>query len=78
MKPVFVVTLGDVVGLFASGLVVICALMIGARRWWRVRFCKHDLGVMETQSCNAICKQCGKNLGFIGAWRKAQGENNAD
>ncbi len=28
--------------------------------------CKHDGGVNETLSCNAICKLCGKDLGFIG------------
>jgi len=28
--------------------------------------CQHDGGVNETRSCNAICKLCGKDLGFIG------------
>ena len=28
--------------------------------------CKHDKGIRETQACDAICKICGKNLGFIG------------
>lgn len=32
--------------------------------------CKHAKGVDETQACDAICRQCGKNLGFIGAWRE--------
>lgn len=32
--------------------------------------CKHRSGVTETSACDAICVQCGKNLGFIGAWRK--------
>jgi len=32
--------------------------------------CKHDGGVSETQACDAICKKCRKNLGFIGTWRE--------
>jgi hypothetical protein len=35
--------------------------------------CKHEMGVRETQACDAICKQCGENLGFIGQWRKKHG-----
>lgn len=31
--------------------------------------CAHDGGVWETQACDAICKQCGANLGFIGTWQ---------
>jgi hypothetical protein len=30
--------------------------------------CQH-LRFHETSSCDAICTDCGKNLGFIGAWR---------
>jgi hypothetical protein len=41
----------------------------------RQALCKHERGVTETQSCSAICKQCGKNLGFIGKWRKTQKEH---
>jgi hypothetical protein len=32
--------------------------------------CKHDAGVSETSACDAICRKCGKNLGFIGTWRE--------
>ena len=24
----------------------------------------------ETSACDAICSDCGKNLGFIGSWRE--------
>jgi hypothetical protein len=33
------------------------------------RRCKHPT-VTEDSACNAWCKSCGKNLGFIGAWRE--------
>lgn len=32
--------------------------------------CRHDRSVRETSSCDAICNDCHKNLGFIDAWRK--------
>lgn len=32
--------------------------------------CPHDGGYGETQACDAICRKCGKNLGFIGNLRK--------
>jgi hypothetical protein len=38
--------------------------------------CKHDGGVNETNACDAICKQCSKNLGFIGDWRKNSSTTN--
>lgn len=31
--------------------------------------CKH-LRVRESMACDAWCRNCGKNLGFIGAWRQ--------
>ena len=34
--------------------------------------CKHDDGVNETSACDAICRSCGKNLGFIGTWREKE------
>lgn len=34
--------------------------------------CAHENGVRETRSCDAICRECGKNLGFIGTWREQQ------
>jgi len=33
--------------------------------------CKHDR-VFETGSCDAVCIECRKNLGFIGTWRDQQ------
>lgn len=72
MSQIFVWTLSDVIGLIVFGLISVVAFTL----WLRVAvdqwFCKHNDGVNETQACDAICQQCGKNLGFIGEWRKQQ------
>lgn len=71
MTSVFLITLGDVFGLIA---LVVFLLIVGfayAKQKLEKSRCKHDSGVSETMACDAICKQCGKNLGFIGKWRKA-------
>lgn len=66
MSAFFVLTLSDVLEL-ALGFFVICAAgVVGMSVWLRQSRCKHDGGVNETQACDAICKKCGKNLGFIG------------
>ena len=36
--------------------------------------CTH-LRVRETRSCDAICRDCGENLGFIKHWRDANRGN---
>lgn len=51
--------------IFAIGIV---ALIFSAPRLWRQSRCKH-LHFHETGKCDAICSDCGKNLGFIGTWR---------
>ena len=33
--------------------------------------CRHDR-IRETQSCHAICRRCGKDLGFIGQFTPAE------
>lgn len=70
---VFVWTLGDVVlvacvVLSFIGLVVVLGLQ--AFEQWR---CKH-LNYFENQACDAICRKCGKNLGFIGVVRATKGK----
>ena len=36
--------------------------------------CAH-LRVRETMACDAICRDCGRNLGFIQYWRDAHRGN---
>jgi hypothetical protein len=38
---------------------------------FKYRNCKHER-VNETQACDAICCNCGRNLGFIETWRSGQ------
>ena len=66
----FVITLGDVFGITVFVITVLAIACVGLVRWWRQRRCRHDRGVNETQACDAICRSCGKNLGFIGSLRR--------
>lgn len=70
MTPVFVITLGDVVGILVAVVAVFFALAIWLPTFIKQARCKHDSGVRETMACEAICNKCGANLGFIGAWRE--------
>lgn len=58
------------------------ALLIAVRfaipAWLKRIRCKHADGVRETMSCDAICRSCGKNLGFIGSWLNAQKGGDGD
>jgi hypothetical protein len=71
MTPVFVITFGDVFSLIALAVFLLVVGFVYAKQAWKQSRCKHDGGVSETMACDAICKQCGKNLGFIGKWREA-------
>jgi Zn finger protein HypA/HybF involved in hydrogenase expression len=65
----FVYTIGDVVSAIIILIMVIWAAVILIKQLVAEVKCKHDGGVNETSTCDAICKKCGKNLGFIGNWR---------
>ena len=54
------------------GILVICALLVGMAHLpgaIRKMRCKHE-SVWENRQCQAICRNCGEDLGFIGAWRE--------
>lgn len=72
MTPIFVITIGDVVGLTLSAIVLSIVVIVMTIRGIKQALCKHDGTVGETQACDAICHKCGKNLGFIGTWRDKQ------
>lgn len=67
---VFVWTISDVIGIVALLIIAFIFSVLWSLDAWDRFKCKHDGGVNETQACEAICKICGKNLGFIGNYRK--------
>jgi hypothetical protein len=62
-----IVEFGIALGILTLGSLFLLALWIPT--WRKQSKCQHPR-VHETQSCDAICLECGKNLGFIGAWRE--------
>lgn len=66
----FIWTIGDVIGVTVVAIMVMIVLFVSIAEWIMKARCKHDGGMNETQACDAICMQCGKNLGFIGTWRE--------
>lgn len=70
----FVITLSEVIGVVIFSLVFFALLYQSVKRSIIQSKCKHDKGVTESQSCDAFCTSCGKNLGFIGSWRDKQKE----
>jgi hypothetical protein len=67
-----IITVGEIIGAVLLGFVLTIAAVVAAIDASRRHRCPHDAGVSETQACDAICHECGKNLGFIGDWRDAQ------
>ena len=65
----FIYTIGDLLTLLIIISTIATAIVVGVIQWYKESRCKHDGGYNETQACDAICRQCGKNLGFIGNWR---------
>lgn len=66
----FVWTIGDLLSLIAVVIFLIVGCCIAATEICVQSRCKHDNGVNETQGCEAVCRKCLKNLGFIGALPK--------
>lgn len=68
----FIWTISDAIGVALFVLFTLAAALVYLHILWQQWRCKHEHGVNETSACDAICKSCGKNLGFIGAWRERQ------
>lgn len=66
----FVWTIWDVLQILGMLLFAVVMLFFWIHHSLEEWKCKHQSGVTETSACDAICVQCGKNLGFIGAWRE--------
>lgn len=67
-----IVTASELGGMILGGLFALIYAIIGIKTWYVQSRCKHDGGVNETRACDAICRKCLKNLGFIGTWRDKQ------
>lgn len=65
----FIWTIGDAVGLAVLIVIVLAGFVVTAIGATRAALCKH-MNYRENRSCNAICNNCGKNLGFIGSVRR--------
>ena len=65
----FIYTIGDILTLVVIALTIATIIVVGFIQWYKQFRCKHDGGYNETQACDAICRRCGKNLGFIGKLR---------
>jgi hypothetical protein len=76
----FTISILDVIGFLFGIVLLVPALFVFIRYNIKLHSeqssCKHDGGVNETNACDAICKQCSKNLGFIGDWRKNNSTTN--
>jgi len=73
----FIWTISDAISIVALALVALVFLAVYGKTVLSQVRCKHDGSVHETSACDAICAQCGKNLGFIGAWReRSQAQEN--
>lgn len=61
----FVITVSDVVTFLAIAIVLGMVAWVNGRRAYRQWRCKHTR-TFENGSCDEICRDCHKNLGFIG------------
>ena len=68
-NTMFVFNFQDVTALVIGGAMLLVLAWIYITNWWKARNCPHHL-VRETMACDAVCKNCNKNLGFIGTWRE--------
>jgi hypothetical protein len=66
----FVWTISDVVGVVVLIIVTLAFLVMYAAIWVKQALCKHRGDIRKTRACDAICCDCGKNLGFIGDQRR--------
>lgn len=71
-KGMFIYSVETMVTAALIAILVLIKAWISVSDWWKYRKCEH-LDYREIMSCDAICKNCGKNLGFIGTVRSGRG-----
>lgn len=67
----FIWTVSDVMALFTLAILVIVWVLFLIFKQIKQFRCNH-VNVFENRDCHAICRDCRKDLGFIGDWRKKQ------
>jgi len=65
------VTLGDIFGIAMFSLFLLIALIVWAVTAWKQWRCKHE-NVRPNREFQAICRDCGKDLGSYIAWQNSQ------
>ena len=75
MSSIFVLTLSDLIELAVFVLLAVASFAFYGAKWWRQLRCNHNGSFTEDSACNALCANCGKNLGFIGAIRAQRKKN---
>lgn len=65
----FVYTIEDIIGITFFLLMLVIFGVTIIKRYAIQSFCKHEK-YHETMACDAVCQNCGKNLGFIGNVQK--------
>ena len=63
---IVVITLAEIIAIVLFIGIIMVWTYFTVTNSYKQFVCTHDGGVNETRSCDAICKLCGKNLGFIG------------
>lgn len=66
----FIFTVGDIAAVVIILLIMLYGIFSVIAKSWKEWHCEHNEGVTETSACDAICRKCNKNLGFIGTWRE--------
>ena len=64
----FVFTFETIITGVLVALYILITLYFGVKKYFKQRKCKHER-YRETMSCDAVCCDCSKNLGFIGTVR---------
>lgn len=59
----------DVIAILSLLIILVIFIIFQVVSWFKYRNCTHDT-YFETMACEAICRTCGKNLGFIGTVRE--------
>ena len=70
----FVYTIETIFSGFMIAVFIIIKLYLIISSSLKQRKCKHK-NYRETMSCDAVCVDCSKNLGFIGAVRDREKRN---